>query len=72
MAGKPIDSGAPACNGTVPADGYAATADPMKPGFTGVRFFGLNTDRILYVDELESFTEKMPESGPPPHGAEIK
>jgi prepilin-type N-terminal cleavage/methylation domain-containing protein len=72
MAGKPIDSGAPACNGTVPADGYAATADPMKPGVTGVRFFGLNADRILYVDELESFTEKMPESGPPPHGGEIK
>ena len=72
MAGKPIDSGAPACNGTVPADGYAATADPMKPGVTGVRFLGLNADRILYVDELESFTEKMPESGPPPHGAEIK
>ena len=51
MAAKPIESGAPACNGTVPAEGYAATADPVKPGVTGVHFYGVNADRVIYVDE---------------------
>jgi hypothetical protein len=72
MAGKPVDSGAPACNGTVPAEGYAATADPVKPGSTGVHFYGLNADRIIYVDEQETFAGNLPESGAPKHGAEVK
>jgi prepilin-type N-terminal cleavage/methylation domain-containing protein len=72
MAAKPIDTGVPACNGTVPADGYAATADPVRPGVTGVNFYGVNADRILYRDEEHSFTANLPESGRPPHGADLK
>ena len=53
MAAKPLESGAPACNGAVPAEGYAATADPVKPGITGGHFYGVNADRIIYVDEAE-------------------
>jgi hypothetical protein len=48
------------------------TADPLKPGVTGVNFYGLNADRIIYVDEQLSFKENLPESGAPPHGGEIK
>ena len=72
MVAKPVESGVPACNGTVPADGFAVTADPMKPGVTGVNFYGLNADRIIYVDEQQSFKENLPASGAPPHGGEIK
>jgi Tfp pilus assembly protein PilE len=72
MTAKPIESGAPACNGTVPADGYAATADPVRPGVTGEHFYGVNADRVLYLDEQQTFTENMPESGAPSHGGEVK
>jgi prepilin-type N-terminal cleavage/methylation domain-containing protein len=72
MTAKPIESGAPACNGTVPAEGYAATADPVKPAVTGVHFYGVNADRLIYVDEAATFTGNLPESGPPKHGAEVK
>jgi prepilin-type N-terminal cleavage/methylation domain-containing protein len=72
MAAKPLDSGAPACNGTVPADGYAATADPARPGVTGVNFYGVNADRVIYVDEQQTFTGNLAESGAPRHGGEVK
>jgi len=72
MTAKPIESGAPACNGTVPAEGYAATADPVKPAVTGVNFYGVNADRLIYVDEAATFTGNLPESGPPKHGSEVK
>jgi prepilin-type N-terminal cleavage/methylation domain-containing protein len=72
MAAKPLDSGVPACNGTVPAEGYAATADPVNPGVTGTIFYGVNADRIIYVDPKETFTGNLSESGAPKHGAEVK
>jgi prepilin-type N-terminal cleavage/methylation domain-containing protein len=72
MAAKPLESGAPACNGTVPADGYAATADPVRPGITGLNFYGINADRVLYVDEQQTFTGNLAESGAPKHGGEVK
>lgn len=72
MTAKPLDTPAPACNGAAVADGYAATADPVKPGVTGGRFFGVNADRVLYVDEEKTFTGDLPESGAPSHGAEVK
>ncbi|HMC77226.1 MAG TPA: prepilin-type N-terminal cleavage/methylation domain-containing protein [Vicinamibacterales bacterium] len=72
MTAKPIESGAPACNGTVPAEGYAVTADPINPMVTGSHFYGLNADRIIYVDDEQSFTGNLPESGPPRHGGEVK
>ena len=72
IAAKPLDGAPQACNGTAVAAGYAATADPAVPGQTGNRFFAINADRVLYVDPAETFTEKMPESGAPPHGTELK
>jgi prepilin-type N-terminal cleavage/methylation domain-containing protein len=71
ITAKPLDGVAQACNGTPVADGYAATADPAKPGLSGDRFFAVNADRILYED-TETFTEKMPETGNPGKGTEIK
>jgi prepilin-type N-terminal cleavage/methylation domain-containing protein len=72
MAGKPLNDAMPACNGAAVADGYAATADPLNPGVTGSLFYGVNADRILLVDEQKSFHDDLPESGPAPHGHELK
>ena len=72
MAAKPLESGAPACNGAVPADGYAATADPLRPGVTGIHFYGINVDRILYADEEQTYTGNLAATGPAGHGAEVK
>ena len=72
MTAKPLDNAAPACNGAVPAEGYAVTADPVKPGVTGVHFYGVNADRVIYLDEAETFTGNLAESGPPRHGGEVK
>ena len=72
MTGRPLDDAPPACNGAVVADGYAATADPLRPGITGFSFYGVNADRILYLDPQKSFKEDLPEKGAPPHGQEVK
>jgi prepilin-type N-terminal cleavage/methylation domain-containing protein len=72
MAAKPIDGANPACNGAPVADGYAATADPLKPRVTGDVFYGVNADRLIYRDDDKTLTGDMPESGAPPHGVEVK
>jgi hypothetical protein len=72
MSGKPLDDAPPACNGAAVADGYAVTADPLRPGVTGLYFYGVNADRVLYVDAQKSFKEDLPEKGAAPHGAELK
>lgn len=51
--------------------GYQVTADPMHPGITGIRYFGTNTDRVVYSDSVP-FTGEMPVTGAPTHGTEIK
>jgi type II secretory pathway pseudopilin PulG len=63
MAAKPIDQASPACNGAAVAEGYAATADPVHPGLSGHYYFGVNADRILYMDEERTFTRDLAESG---------
>jgi prepilin-type N-terminal cleavage/methylation domain-containing protein len=72
MAAKPLDSAPPACNGVTVAEGYAATADPVKPGVTGSYFYGVNADRVLYQDQEKTFTGNLPESGPGGHGGEVR
>jgi len=72
MAGKPDNDAPPACNGAAVADGYAATADPIKPDLTGFYFYGVNADRVLYVDDQKSFKDDLPETGAAPHGREVK
>jgi prepilin-type N-terminal cleavage/methylation domain-containing protein len=60
-----------ACNGAQLSPGYAATADPITPGRSGARFFGLNADRVLFEDS-QTFKENMPQSGAPGHGVEVR
>jgi prepilin-type N-terminal cleavage/methylation domain-containing protein len=72
MAGKPLEEVPPACNGAPVAGGYAATADPARPGVTGNYFYGINADRILYFDEKETYTGTLGESGAAGHGAEVR
>jgi prepilin-type N-terminal cleavage/methylation domain-containing protein len=72
IAAKPLDDPpVTACNGIQVSAGYAATADPINPGTTGSRFFAVNADRAIFED-TQTFLETMPESGPPPHGTEVK
>lgn len=72
MAAKPSELAPPACNGVAVAEGYAATADPARPGLSGHYYLGVNTDRILYRDEERTFTGDLGESGAAGHGAEVK
>jgi prepilin-type N-terminal cleavage/methylation domain-containing protein len=72
MTAKPLDSGPQACNGATVADGYAATADPIQPGITGNYFYGVNADRVIYLDQEKTFTGNLPESGSGGHGGEVR
>lgn len=73
MAAKPRDdANLVGCNGAALADGFAATADPDKPGTTGTDYFGVNATRVVYVDSGQTFTGNLQESGAPTHGAEVK
>jgi hypothetical protein len=67
MTGTPIEDAKPACNGAVPAAGYAATADPAREGG---RFFGTNPTRAIY-EHTETLAGTMPETGAPPAGREL-
>jgi len=72
ITAKPLSDAPPACNGAAVAEGYAAIADPMKPGVSGTRYYGVNADRVLYLDEQKSFKDDLPETGAAPHGTELK
>jgi prepilin-type N-terminal cleavage/methylation domain-containing protein len=72
MSGTPVEEPLPqpTCTGVIPVAGYQATADPLSPGLSGVRYFGTNTDRALYEDTA-TFAGNMPETGAPSHGREL-
>jgi type IV pilus assembly protein PilA len=72
LAGTAVSDPAVTCTGGTPVESYQVTADPVKPGLSGIRYFATNTDRVLYVDAIKTFAPDMPEKGPPPHGAEMK
>jgi type IV pilus assembly protein PilA len=59
------------CTGETPVEGYQATADPTAAGTSGIRFFGTNTTVIVY-EHLETLSGRMPETGAPNLGQEIK
>jgi hypothetical protein len=44
----------------------------VKPGVSGNFYYGVNTDRVLYVDEAQTFTKNLGESGAANHGGEVK
>ncbi len=71
MEGTAVLDAPPTCNGLPPVTSYKLTADPTHPGTTGIRFFGTNADRVLYVDTA-TFAGNMPERGAPGHGTEVK
>ena len=74
LAGTPL-AGAPAsCNGLAAgqaSSGYAAVADPLDPVASIGKFFGTNSDGMIYLD-ASSLSATMPESGSPPTGALIQ
>ena len=60
-----------ACTGAMPLSGYSLTADPASEDPGGMRWFGTNTDRVIFADAT-TYTGNMPESGSPGHGAEVR
>lgn len=71
MVGTPATDDVPTCTGGIPVSDYAVTADPLRPGISGDRFFGTNADRVIFSD-VATFTENMPGRGAPGHGAELR
>jgi len=72
MAGTAVTDTGLTCTGQTPVESYQVTADPVRPGLSGNRFFATNTDRVLYQDAEKTFATDMPEKGAPTHGAEMK
>jgi type IV pilus assembly protein PilA len=72
MAGTAVSDAGLTCTGLTPVESYQVTADPVRPGLSGNRFFATNTDRVLYEDAERSFAADMTEKGAPAHGAEMK
>jgi type II secretory pathway pseudopilin PulG len=67
LAGTP-----PTCNGLAAgatAPTYVIVADPIDP-VANPRFFGLNSDGVVYEDSA-TFVGTMPETGAPPSGAPL-
>lgn len=71
MAGTPVTEDVRTCTTVVPVTSYQATADPVNPGLTGLRFFGTNAEATIYTDAT-TFAGNMPETGAPGHGAELR
>ena len=71
LRGTETTEGEQTCTGLIPLERYRLTADPVNPGSSGNRYYGTNTDRVVYAD-AQSFAEDMPETGAPGHGAEIR
>jgi prepilin-type N-terminal cleavage/methylation domain-containing protein len=72
MAGAPVTVAEQTCSGLIPVESYQVTAEPVKPGLSGNRFFATNTDRVVYEDAEKTFATDMPEKGAPAHGVEMK
>lgn len=72
MAGTAVTDAGLTCTGGTPLESYQVSADPLRPGLSGIRYFATNTDRIVYVDATKTFAPEMPEKGPPAHGTEMK
>jgi prepilin-type N-terminal cleavage/methylation domain-containing protein len=71
MSGTPVTDDSRTCTDVIPVVGYQVTADPTVHGLTGSRYFGTNTDRVIY-DGTETFLGNMPETGAPQRGTEIE
>lgn len=72
MFGSPLPGTPPTCNGL--SDGatsptYVLVADPIDP-IGNPRFFGLNSDGVIYEDK-STLASTMPDAGAPPSGAPL-
>jgi prepilin-type N-terminal cleavage/methylation domain-containing protein len=59
------------CNDADTVATYVVTADPLRPGNSGRRYFATNGSRVLY-EHTETLADKMPDTGPPPVGTELR
>jgi hypothetical protein len=67
LAGTPLDGAPASCNGLgagQASPGYAAVADPIETAGAVVRFFGTNSDGIIY-QHSSTLSTTMPETGGP-------
>lgn len=67
LAGTPLGTAPATCNGLgagAASPGYALVADPVDPTITNPRFFGTNSDGIIYQNNA-SLAATMPEFGSP-------
>lgn len=71
VGGTPPEVPVKGCNGADTNAGYFATADPLRQGESGGRFFGTNHTRVIYTG-TQSFAGRMPEEGAPAEGTELK
>ena len=74
LAGVPL-AGTPAtCNGLGAGStsaGYAAVADTLNPGSAAPKYFGTNTDGMVY-EHTATLSATMPETGAPVAGSLMK
>jgi hypothetical protein len=74
MAGTPVAGAPGSCNGLAAGQtvaGYALVADQLGAPPTGGRFFGTNSDGVIY-EHTASLAATMPEAGSPPAGQPVK
>lgn len=71
MTGTEVTDTGLTCTQQTPIASYVLTADPIRPGLSGTRWYGTNTDRVVFEDTA-TFVGNMPETGNPSHGTEIK
>jgi len=72
MAGTPVPGAPPTCNGLgvgQTASGYAVIADTLDAQAASPRYFGTNTDGVVY-ESSRTLAPVMPEGGAPP-GASV-
>ena len=74
MAGLEFANAPASCNG-IPMGGtstsYAIAADPIDPNVAMPRFFGTNSDGVIY-EHSTTLVNDMPVNGPPPFGMPLK
>ncbi len=73
LAGTPLGGAPASCNGLgmgQAAPGYAIVGDVIDPTVSMPRFFGTNSDGVIW-EHTSSLAMTMPEVGAPPAGAPI-
>jgi prepilin-type N-terminal cleavage/methylation domain-containing protein len=74
LAGTPLATAPATCNGLAAgksSPGYAAVADPVDPAIAMPRYFGTNSDGVVY-QKNSTLSATMPEFGSPVGGTPIQ